>query len=47
VSEAWVRGGYAVGPHRPDYRVSIDGVACDLSLVEDIDRREGSGEALI
>jgi hypothetical protein len=45
VPEATVRG-YAVGPHRPDYRVSIDGVACDLSRVEDVDRREEIREAL-
>jgi hypothetical protein len=45
VPEATVRG-YAVGPHRPDYRVSIDGVACDLSRVEDTDRREEIREAL-
>ena len=38
IPEARVRG-YAVGAHRADYRISIDGVSCSLAEVEDADRR--------
>lgn len=37
--EARARG-YAVGPHRADYRVTIDGVSANLAEVEDEARRE-------